>query len=158
VEASLRLFRGLNYRFNFGIDKSTSERNSTIYPNVNDRQTNGAYAQNNLESLSTLLEHYLTYNFSVNKHQVEVLGGFSYQKFKFAGTTFGLQNIAKQGQGVPPEINPGYSGTPYNLGGFAQENELQSYFGRVNYNYDNKYLLTASIRADGSTRFGEDNK
>lgn len=158
MEASLRLFKGLNYRFNVGIDKSTSERNTTIYPNVTDRTPNGAYVQNNLKSLSTLLEHYLTYNLVVDKHQIEVLGGFSYQKFKFAGTAFGMQNIAKQGQGVPPEFNPGYSGIPTNPSGFAQENELQSYFGRVNYNYDNKYLLTASLRADGSTRFGGDNK
>ncbi|PTT41679.1 SusC/RagA family TonB-linked outer membrane protein, partial [Chryseobacterium sp. HMWF028] len=42
--------------------------------------------------------------------------------------------------------------------GYAQENELQSYFGRVNYNFDKKYLLTASLRADGSTRFGQNNK
>lgn len=158
LEASLRILPGLNYRFNYGIDKSTSERNTTIYPNITDRTPGGAYAQNNLSSLTTLLDQYLTYNLSLNKHEVEVLGGFSYQKFKFSGTTFGTQNIAKQGQGVDPEYNPGYSGTPTSPSGYSQENELQSFFGRVNYNYDNRYLLTASIRADGSTRFGENNK
>jgi iron complex outermembrane receptor protein len=158
IEATLRLLPGLNYRFNYGIDKSTSERNSTIYPNVTDRTPNGAYVQNNLSSLTTLLDHYLTYNLAVKKHQFEVLGGFSYQKFSFSGTAFGVQNIARQGEGVPPEYNPGYSGISTAPSGYAQENELQSFFGRVNYNYDNKYLLTASLRADGSTRFGENNK
>jgi len=158
IEAKLRILPGLHYRFNYGIDKSTSERNSTIYPNVTDRTPNGAYVQNNLSSLTTLLDHYLTYNLAIQKHQVEVLGGFSYQQFKFSGTAFGMQNIADQGTGVPPDYNPGYSGTPTNPSGYAQENELQSFFGRVNYNYDNRYLLTASLRADGSTRFGEDNK
>lgn len=158
IEASLRLLPGLNYRFNYGIDKSTSERNTTIYPNITDRTPGGAYVQNNLSSLTTLLDHYLTYNLSVNKHQVELLGGFSYQQFKFSGTAFGMQNISKQGEGVDPEYNPGYSGTPTNPSGYAQENELQSFFGRVNYNYDNRYLFTASVRADGSTRFGQDNK
>ena len=158
IEASLRLLPGLNYRFNYGIDKSTSERNTTIYPNITDRQPNGAYAQNNLSSLSSLLEHYLTYNLAVNKHQVEVLGGFSYQQFKFSGTAFGMQGITRQGQGVDPEYNPGYSGTPTIPSGYAQENELQSYFGRINYNYDNRYVFTASLRADGSTRFGKNKK
>ncbi|GAA0524906.1 TonB-dependent receptor [Chitinophaga japonensis] len=158
IEAKLRILPGLYYRFNYGIDKSTSERNSTIYPNVTDRTPNGAYVQNNLQSLTTLLDHYLTYNLAIRKHQVEVLGGFSYQQFKFSGTAFGMQNIANQGTGVPPEYNPGYSGIPTTPSGYAQENELQSFFGRVNYNYDNRYLLTASLRADGSTRFGEDNK
>jgi len=158
VEATLRLLPKLNYRFNLGVDKSTSERNTTMYPNVTDRTPQGAYSQNNLKSLTTLVEHYLTYNLSVQKHQVEVLGGFSYQKFKFAGTAFGMQNLAAQGIGVPPMYNPGYSGIPTSPSGYAQENELQSYFGRVNYNYDNRFLFTASIRADGSTRFGANNK
>jgi len=158
MEATLRLLPGLNYRINVGVDKSTSERNTTMYPNITDRTPKGIYNQNNLKSLTTLLEHYLTYNLAIQKHQVEVLGGFSYQKFSFAGTAYNMQNLAAQGTGVPPMYNPGYSGTPGSPSGYAQENELQSYFGRVNYNYDNRFLFTASIRADGSTRFGENNK
>ncbi|WP_343672920.1 TonB-dependent receptor [Chitinophaga sp.] len=158
IEAAFRILPGLNYRFNYGVDKSTSERNTTIYPNYTDRQPTGAYQQNNLKSLTTLVEHYLTYNKSFNKHNLELLGGFSYQKFSFSGTTYGLQGIAAQGVGVAPEYNPGYSGTSTSPSGYAQENELQSGFGRVNYNYDSRYMLTASLRADGSTRFGNNNK
>ena len=158
VEASLRLLPGLNYRFNLGLDKTTSERNTTIYPNVTDRTPQGAYVQNDLKSLSTLVEHYLTYDLAIQKHQVEVLGGFSYQKFDFSGTAFGTENIAALGAGVPPMYNPGYSGIPSSPSGYAQENELQSFFGRLNYNYDDRFLVTASLRADGSTRFGANNK
>jgi iron complex outermembrane receptor protein len=159
TEATLRILPGLNYKFNLGIDKTTSERNTTMYPNLTDRTPKGMYVQANLESLNTLLEHYLTYDFNVNKNNFSLLAGFSYQKFKFSGTYFGLKNIANQGSGVPPEINPGYSGEAFvPAAGYAQENELQSYFGRVNYNLDKKYLLTASLRADGSTRFGKNNK
>ena len=43
-------------------------------------------------------------------------------------------------------------------GGYALINELQSFFGRVNYQYKNKYLLTATLRADGSSKFGGNNK
>jgi iron complex outermembrane receptor protein len=158
VEARLKLIKGLEYRFNLGIDKSTSERNTTIFPNVTDRTPLGAYSQSNLSSLTTLVDNYLTYKLGISKHQFEVLGGISYQKFKFSGTTFGMEKIADPASGVSPEYNPGYAGTPTAPGGFAQENELQSFFGRINYNYDNKYLFTTSIRADGSTRFGKDNK
>lgn len=158
VEATLRLLPGLNYKFNYGVDKSTSERNTTIYPNITDLTPNGAYSQSNLKSLSTLLEHYLTYDNHFGKHTFDVLGGFSYQKFQFSGTNFQTKNIAKQGQGVDPEYNPGYAGLPNMPSGYAQKNELQSFYGRVNYNYDRKYFMTASLRADGSTRFGENNK
>lgn len=158
VEARLRLVKGLEYRFNYGVDKTTSERNTTMFPNITDRTPLGAYSQSNLSSLNTLVDNYLTYKLAVDKHQFEVLGGMSYQKFQFSGTTFGVEKIADRATGVAPEYNPGYSGTPTAPGGFAQENELQSFFGRINYNYDNKYLFTTSLRADGSTRFGEDNK
>jgi TonB-dependent starch-binding outer membrane protein SusC len=159
TEATLRILPGLNYKFNLGIDKTMSERNTTIYPNLTDRTPKGAYVQANLDSYNVLLEHYLTYDFNLNKHNFSVLGGFSYQKFKSTGTFFGVKDIAAQGTGISPDINPGYSGTAFIPGaGYAQENELQSYFGRVNYNFDKKYLLTASLRADGSTRFGANNK
>lgn len=158
VETTFRIIDGLEYKFNYGIDRSVSERNSTIYPNPTDRTPDGAYVQSNLDSQSSLMEHYLTYIFGVEKNNFEVLGGFSYQKFDFSGTSFSLSGIDEMGTGVAPEYDPGYSGEQSGVNGYAQENELQSYFGRLNYNFDNKYLLTASLRADGSTRFGENNK
>ncbi|MDN3667045.1 SusC/RagA family TonB-linked outer membrane protein [Algibacter miyuki] len=158
LETSFRIIDGLEYKFNYGIDRSVSERNSTIYPNATDRTPDGAYVQNNLESESVLMEHYLTYRFGLNKSKFEVLGGFSYQEFDFSGTTFSLIGIDEKGTGVAPEYDPGYSGEQSGVSGYAQRNELQSYFGRLNYNFDDKYLLTASLRADGSTRFGENNK
>lgn len=159
TEATLRILPGLNYKFNLGIDKTMSERNTTMYPNLTDRTPKGMYVQANLDSYNVLLEHYLTYDFSFNKHNFSLLGGFSYQKFKSSGTYFGVRNIAEQGAGIAPDINPGYSGEAFiPAPGYSQENELQSYFGRVNYNFNKKYLLTASLRADGSTRFGDNNK
>ncbi|UOB17904.1 SusC/RagA family TonB-linked outer membrane protein [Abyssalbus ytuae] len=159
VEASLRILPGLEYKLNYGIDRSKSERNTTIYPNFTDRNPNGKYVQNNNEAKSTLIEHYLTYNnFFAEKHKLEVLGGFSYQKFEVSGTSFSVDGISEKGDGVPPAYDPGFAGVQSGVTGFAQENELQSFFGRINYSYDSKYLLTASLRADGSTRFGENNK
>ncbi|MFY0715244.1 TonB-dependent receptor [Seonamhaeicola sp. NFXS20] len=158
IETTFRIIDGLDYKFNYGIDRSVSERNSTIYPNFTDRTPDGAYSQSNLESQSSLMEHYLTYRFGIDKNNFEVLGGFSYQKFDFSGTSFSLTGIDEMGTGVAPKYDPGYSGEQSGVSGYAQENELQSYFGRLNYNFDNKYLLTASLRADGSTRFGENNK
>ncbi|PJJ09100.1 iron complex outermembrane receptor protein [Flavobacterium sp. 1] len=158
VETSFRIVNGLEYKFNLGIDRSTSERNTTIYPNLTDLNPKGKYVQSNLDTKNTLVDQYLTYNLLLDKHKIEVLGGFSYQKFENSGTTFSVDGIAVKGTGVKPEYNPGFAGTQSGVSGYAQENELQSYFGRVNYTLEDKYLLTASMRADGSTRFGENNK
>ncbi|MBB6332695.1 iron complex outermembrane receptor protein [Chryseobacterium sediminis] len=159
TEATLRILPGLNYKFNLGVDRSLSERNTTMFPNITDRSPKGIYSQANLDSYNILLEHYLTYDFSLNRHNFSILGGFSYQKFKATATYLGVRNFVNQGAGISPEINPGYSGDVFiPQPGTSQENELQSYFGRVNYNFDKKYFLTASLRADGSTRFGDNNK
>ncbi len=158
LEASLRIVNGLEYKLNIGFDRSASERNTTIFPNLTDLNPKGKYVQNNLDSRNSLIEHYLTYNLNLDKHKIEALGGFSYQKFERSGTAFSVDGISNQGVGVPPAINPGFAGTQSGVSGYAQENELQSYFGRVNYTFNNKYLLTASMRADGSTRFGKNNK
>ncbi|ADY30277.1 TonB-dependent receptor [Cellulophaga lytica] len=159
IEASLRIFNGLEYKLNYGVDKSVAERNTTVYPNLTDLNPIGMYVQNNLESQSSLLEHYLTFNTTIaDKHKLEVLGGFSYQKFERSGTSFNYDNLPEKGTGVKPVYNPTSNNSQIDINGFAQENELQSYFGRLNYSYDSKYLLTASMRADGSTRFGKNNK
>ncbi|WP_347052420.1 SusC/RagA family TonB-linked outer membrane protein [Flavobacterium olei] len=158
LEASLRIIDGLEYKLNIGIDRSMAERNTTIFPNLTDLNPKGKYVQNNLESKNSLVEHYLTYNVSLDKNKIEALGGFSYQKFERSGTAFSIDGISNQGVGVPPSINPGFAGTQSGTTGYAQENELQSYFGRLNYSFDNRYLFTASMRADGSTRFGKNNK
>lgn len=159
TEATFRILPGLNYKFNLGVDRSLSERNTTMFPNITDRSPKGVYSQANLDAYNILLEHYLTYDFSLKRNNFSLLGGFSYQKFKATATYLGVRNFVDQGAGITPEINPGYSGDVFiPQPGTAQENELQSYFGRVNYNFDKKYFFTASLRADGSTRFGDNNK
>ena len=158
LDATFRIVKGLEYKMNLGLDRSVAERNTTIFPNTTDINPTGKYIQYNLDSKTTLLEHYLNYSFVADKHKVEAIAGFSYQKFERGGNNFNIDGIATLETGVLPEDNPGYAGKQTGVFGFRQENELQSYFSRVNYSYDNKYLLTASVRADGSTRFGENKK
>lgn len=158
LDLSFRIVKGLEYKFNLGLDRSVGERNTTIFPNTTDLNPTGKYIQANLDSKSTLMEHYLNYSLLTGKHKLEAIGGFSYQKFERGSSSFNLDGIAAQSSGILPENNPGYAGKQTGVFGFAQVNELQSFFSRVNYAFDNKYLLTASVRADGSTRFGANNK
>lgn len=159
LEASLRLLNGLTYRINYALDKSVSERNSTIYRNYTVIQTNGKYAENHLSNTSELLEHYLTYELAKNNHKLNLMGGFSYQKFNYEATGFSIVGLNEKGVGIKPKYNPDYTSyTSSDISGGAQKNEIQSYFTRLNYDYNSRYMLTASLRADGSTRFGENKK
>ncbi|UXP32839.1 SusC/RagA family TonB-linked outer membrane protein [Reichenbachiella agarivorans] len=158
IEAKFRIFEGLEYQFNYGVDRAVSERNTTFYPNTTEIESTGAYYQQNYENLNHVLEHYLTYTYLGDNSKLDVLGGFSYQKFNRSGTSFGLREL--DDNSVDPANNPSVGGNQEAIEtkGFAEVNELQSYFGRINYAYRGKYLVTASMRADGSTRFGENNK
>jgi iron complex outermembrane receptor protein len=91
---------------------------------------------------------------------VSALAGYSYQKIFLQGRNYSINRFAISP--VEPQYNPGL-GQDLTLannrpGGYALINELQSYFGRVNYQYKNKYLATINVRADGSSKFGANNK
>ena len=101
-----------------------------------------------------LTEYTLNYNKRFGNHTIGGLVGFTSQKER------GELNFLSSNQ-FPNNLVPTLSGTGglINLGSSdVYEWSLVSYLGRVNYNYDSKYYLTASIRTDGSSRFGSDRK
>ena len=159
ISTSVKLAKGLIYKLNFGVDNSTGTRDFQSLPNlvpVIDGRLETFYTTNK----NTLVENYLTYNFNTGDHGFSVLAGHSYQKIFLQGRNYSINRFAITG--IEPQYNPGL-GQELNLinnrpGGYAIENELQSLFGRVNYQYKNKYLATANFRADGSTKFGGNNK
>lgn len=159
ITSTLRLTKGLNYKFNFGIDNSTSTRDVEALPSlvpVRIGRLDNYYGINR----NTLVENYLTYNWSKNKHNFSALAGHSWQEVFIQTRNSSISNFPISQ--IDPIYNPG-TGTQLTLadnrpGGSAIVNELQSFFGRINYQYANKYMLTVNFRADGSTKFGGNNK
>lgn len=98
------------------------------------------------------IENTLNYEKSFDKHMVQVLVGQSYRD----GTAV-LRESSAQGFTVPyfPVISNGQSRSAK---GTEFENALSSYFGRINYSYDDRYLLSGSLRRDGSSRFAPVNR
>ena len=106
------------------------------------------------------MENYLTYTHEGNLHNYSVLVGYSYQNFFIQNRSFSINKFPLTG--VEPIYNPGL-GQDLTLAnnqpsGSAVKSELQSFFTRVNYQFKDKYLLTATLRADGSSKFGSNNK
>lgn len=100
-------------------------------------------------------ENTLTYRKRFNKnHNFDAMVGFSNQKTTAKIGSFSAINVGNESLGV----NGLTAGTPYQVVSNAAENTLQSYLGRVNYDYKSKYLLTLSARADGSSKFPTNNK
>ncbi|NNF35322.1 MAG: SusC/RagA family TonB-linked outer membrane protein [Saprospiraceae bacterium] len=111
--------------------------------------------RNNSNSLYWINKHLLTYqNTFSEKHKVTLLGGFEAQEGKYEWIYATRDNLPTN---ELKELNLGDAGTQVVQGGSGHW-ALLSYFGRLNYGYDDRYLLTGTLRADGSSRFGSNNK
>lgn len=159
VSPSFTIVKGLVYKLNFGIDNSTSTRDLQSLPNAVPLQE-GRLETINLLNRNQLIENYLTYTLSQKQHSLTALVGHSYQKIFLQGRSYSINKFPIST--IEPQYNPGL-GQDLTLannkpGGFALINELQSYFSRVNYQFNDKYLVTATVRADGSSKFGANNK
>lgn len=107
------------------------------------------------ESISWLNENLVTYSKSINDHNFEILGGYTNQTFsreltRVQGDTYADDRVPT----VQGAINLNRGGTRNDL----QEWSLTSLLSRLTYNYKGKYLFTAAVRRDGSSRFGADNR
>jgi TonB-linked SusC/RagA family outer membrane protein len=153
-----QLIEGLTAKLNLGADLQSVRRD--IY---NTRLTIYGYAQNGMANVATLErtdilgEYTMNYSKQITpKSLIAALGGITYQHFntrRFGGSinNFPSDNLHTDNLGL------GDTGTA-SLSSNRESNALLSYLGRVNYAFDDKYLLTASLRADGSSRFGTNNK
>nr|WP_295934361.1 TonB-dependent receptor [uncultured Dyadobacter sp.] len=148
----------LSAKINFGTDRQDSRRD--IFTS---RLTKRAEGTKGIASVLTsnasnnLVEFTARYSKAISKgHQLEVLGGYTYQEFEVSSLTAGAQNFPLDALGTD-NLAAGAQST-FLLGSGRTKNQLLSYLGRVNYNLLDKYLLTASIRADGSSRFGDNKK
>ncbi|GMQ23345.1 TonB-dependent receptor [Algoriphagus sp. oki45] len=162
ISPSFEIIDGLTYKLNLGVDYSNTARYIQYKPfpevvnesNVSDGTLDELISSNT----NSLIENTLTYNWNNYKHNFTVLVGHSYQTFldEFRGTSsrgFAANNIEPRYQD-----HNSTSEFPTTVSSSAVRNELQSFFGRLNYVYDEKYLFTATFRADGSSKFGQNNR
>ena len=159
IAPSFEIVKGLVYKLNFGFENRSSDSDNQSMPNANPFEE-GYLQQSYTNGTNSLIENYLTYNLNLQDHNLVFLAGHSYQKTFDRWRSWSIEKFANSG--IEPRYNPGLGQTLTLVGnrpaGWAQINELQSYYGRVNYSYKGKYLLTATLRADGSSKFGANNK
>jgi len=159
ISPSFEIMKGLVYKLNFGYENSSKEQDVQAMPNA-DPYEEGSLTQKFWNGHNTLIENYLTYTLDKEAHNLTFLAGHSYQNTFDRYRSWSITGFANNG--IEPRYNPGL-GQKLTLvsnqpSGSAQTDELQSFFGRANYSYLGKYLLTATVRADGSSKFGANNK
>jgi len=158
IGASYKIIKGLTYKLNLGIDHTSATRKVSENDQLTYLVNGGQASISNIELTNVLMENYLTYDRQLNKdNHFTILLGQSYQKFDNTGNNLSVNGFHVIGVNYIDNLGYGNKDKA-SVGSFKSENELQSFYARLNYSYKDKYLLTATWRADGSTRFGKNNK
>jgi len=155
--ANLELIKNLHVRSSFGIDYGYYNKRSL------QRSYVSGYLQNNQTSVTIdqsvsdkwTWTNTAQYNFSLGKHNVNMLAGTEMYKDVFDNTTLRKNDfILETPDYMYPDAGTGESFTS----GTSTQFKLLSYFGKAEYDYDGRYLASATIRRDGSSRFGKNNR
>jgi TonB-linked SusC/RagA family outer membrane protein len=150
--STIDIVKNLRFRTSFGADY-LSELNQFFKPDDINRGVGhvGSVATGTRENY--LNENTLTYDVQKEKWSLNALAGFTYQEDKYVATSLSKTGFPDE------EITTLNMGTVLSAGeSSATQWSLMSFLGRVSTSFHDKYLLTASIRRDGSSRFGADNR
>ena len=158
VHVNLALFKGFNLRTTFGIDYSQKQQRIFTYPIANG---NVARDENGVEAKQ---EHWMkwmwnavaSYNFEAGKHRADALAGIELNRQDDVWFSGLRQDYAVLNTDYMwPSAGTEGTDKAYGSGsGFS----LVSFFGKLNYSYADRYLASLTVRHDGSSRFGKNNK
>jgi TonB-dependent starch-binding outer membrane protein SusC len=163
ISAELDLFEGLKFKTVIGFDQSLSSRKTAYSKDLSlDGVLNiGRLYIRDIEMNNRLWENYFTYDKTFGNTSLNALLGYSYQSFDVYSKSASMANFATNNLDVMTNnlASADASKAPSNVVNNSNRNfdELQSYFTRVNLNLG-KVLVTGTLRVDGSTKFGGNNK
>ncbi len=167
AEYNLPFLDGLSAKINYALDDASGLSQDTKLINPKAGRVNGSFSYFEDTRKSNLFEAYLNYTTEISLGKLDLIGGYSYQDFKTQventfnledGVTLDTLEISNYNEfisdGKLNSIKPFlFDPIPENL-----ENRLISFWGRANLSINDKYLITATVRRDGSTRFAPENQ
>ena len=143
----------------FGAIEEGDNRSFAYNHGVNtDLSGSGTASRDNSMSYSRLLEITADYTKTFGSHNIALVGGFSWQNFLYDGSSISNKGFPTD-DAKYYQIGNGDATKQYlNVSSYRNSNTLAALFFRANYNFKEKYLLSASIRREGSSRFGANHK
>jgi len=154
--AEAKIIEGLTYRFNFGPDFTVNKRDVFQGTFTNARRLAPPRAStDNVNSFNYTIENILNYTKSIGKHNFNLTGVQSFQRNNFETNGVTVQDIPSETQQF---YNFGNAAIIEGVRSDLIQRSILSYMGRVNYGFNDKYLLTATLRADGASQFGDNTK
>ncbi|WP_205510128.1 SusC/RagA family TonB-linked outer membrane protein [Longitalea arenae] len=151
--------KGLKYRLNFGPDFSTYRDGTYIDPNSVISTGTSSASLTKAQTFSYTLDHLIYYNKTIGKHDIGLTLLGSQTKFKSDSSYIAANGIAFGSQrwnALSKSYIPANNLTGYTSG--LTESQLQSLMARINYTFNDKYVLTVSARRDGASQLAEGHK
>ena len=155
VFAELTLYKNLVFKSQFGADFSHTTGFSQSFPEYVPNQGEGSAARSSSDALNLQVSNTLTYRFDIdNIHDFNFLLGHEWQDYHVEAFSV---STAGQNNGKLTDISTGTRTTSWTSTADSDYSRV-SYFGRGEYNYADKYYGELSLRTDGSSRFGANNR
>jgi TonB-dependent starch-binding outer membrane protein SusC len=162
VGVGYKLTADLDYKFNFSLNNQTGVRRASEQPYITipGIEGSGFGYYSNAELTSQVIQHTLDYHKKISSAlNLNALVGYEYQKFVYRGAGMTGKDFTNQNNVDFTNIMQNSGSAGRNIySWYDPTSELQSYFGRLVLNYKDRYLVTGTIRADGSSKFGSNNK
>ncbi|WP_432713582.1 SusC/RagA family TonB-linked outer membrane protein, partial [Pedobacter sp.] len=152
--AQIKLHDDITFTSNFSYDRFNEVR--TRYWNSETGQAQGVGAFGKVFSNVAILnaQQLLNYNKTIGKHSIEGLLGHEYDSYRAEGLNYrSSYELIPEFLSYANFVGRYDGGTFTNPGGTIDIRNMESYFARANYNYDNRYFLQGSVRRDGSSKF-----
>jgi len=162
IYGEVELIKGLKYRLNLSGDfiyGGGKNSNPAYYSSSYDQKLISTTGRGSNTTTNLIAENLLTYDNTFGKHHITALIGYSAQKTVFDGISASGQDVPYvNGRLVDALEIAAAAKNNLSINGRTDPYTLLSQFGRLNYSFNNKYLLSATIRRDGSSHFGPEHK
>lgn len=153
--AEYEIIRGLKFRTSFGANYASTGGQTFMPSDLFVGAGIGSATQSSGRNYEWLNENTINYNKDIDRNNaIDLTGGFTFQHWYNKSFGAGITNLSSNVLG-PDQLSLGIPASPSSD---YSENTLASYFGRANYRLMDKYLFTFTMRADGSSRFGANDK
>ena len=170
IKSTLKLSKNLNYQFLFGVEGSNSIRKSQLLPSIHIQNVAqatepgtstvkyGQAALINNNKFNKTFEHTLNYNKTFNENFIfDALAGYSYYDYNADGSFSSGKGYSPDQVNLIDNIEGGLQ-NEFRVSSYRNRVELQSYYGRINATLYKKFLVTGTLRYDGSSKLGANNK
>ncbi len=160
-KGTLKIIKGLNWTFDYTYSNKQNLYNAYTSTTSQTDLRNGSATRTSAQGHKQIFETYGNFNRIFNKvHALDIMGGYSWEE-EYSGDSFGLTvyNFYHDAIGFH---NLSYANSIDGIDGISSEPEsvlrMISFYGRVNYSYNSKYNFQATLRRDGSSAFGKNNR